>query len=78
MSNLIAASDGAQGAMIVFVLLTVFWFLPIYVAGRMTSGKHQGWAIGIVLGLLLGWIGVLIALLMPYKPEESRRRRPYR
>jgi hypothetical protein len=46
------------------VVLLIVLVLPIYVGYRV--GKVRGQAVlGLVLGFMLSWLGVLIVLLMP-------------
>lgn len=49
--------------MAVLVFLAVIWIVPIVLANKITSSKGRGNA-GFVLGLFLGWLGVLIAVCL--------------
>lgn len=58
--------------MIIWILLVVILLgLPMFIADSILQKKGYGWAIGTFLGFFLGWIGVIIALVMPYKPKDS-------
>ena len=52
------------------VFLVLLWVLPIYVGDRMGRGRGQT-ALGVVLGVLLGWIGVLVLLLVNRRPAPA-------
>ena len=59
-----------MGATIMAVLLISFlWGVPMYVADTILAKKNYTNMTGFLLGFLLGWVGVLIALVMPFKPE---------
>ena len=59
-----------MGATIMAVLLISFlWGVPMYVADTILEKKNYTNMTGFLLGFLLGWVGVLIALVMPFKPE---------
>jgi len=55
--------------------LAMFWILlwgvPMAVADSVLSKKNYNNLTGFLLGFLLGWLGVLIALMMPYKPNVN-------
>jgi hypothetical protein len=59
-------SSGGGGAGLVGVLLfaIVLSLIPIFVAYRIADRSGQSKGLAIVLGILLGWIGVLIVYLM--------------
>jgi hypothetical protein len=63
MTGLIASSAGGL-LLFVLVLVAVFWVMPVYLAARITSNRGRGTTAGVVLGIFLGWIGVLIALML--------------
>jgi Zn finger protein HypA/HybF involved in hydrogenase expression len=48
----------------VVLLLVVVWVIPIFVAARVTIGKGRGPTTGVLLGVFLGWIGVVIAVCL--------------
>ena len=54
----------AGGILALLVLAGLAWILPIFVAASITQGKGRGQGTGILLGILLGWLGVLIAALL--------------
>jgi hypothetical protein len=58
----------------VLILILVVAVLPIFVAYKITSGKGRGGGLGILLGVLLGWIGVIITLFLSNKREEAEVR----
>jgi drug/metabolite transporter (DMT)-like permease len=51
------------------VVVSVFSFVPIYVANRLgeARGRRGQW----IWGVVLGWIGVLVVLLRPTKDAPS-------
>jgi hypothetical protein len=49
------------------LFVAVFWVSPVFVARRMLMDKGYTSGQGIALGLLLGWIGVLIAAILRRK-----------
>ena len=53
---------------LLLLMILAFWIAPVIVGAQIGNGKgHQ--ALGLVLGLLLGWIGVIIiALVRPVRP----------
>lgn len=50
--------------MLILLFVFALWILPVWVAAQVTSGRGRGTAAGVILGMFLGWIGVLIALLL--------------
>jgi hypothetical protein len=62
-SGLLASSAGGL-ILLVLVFIAVFWILPVYLAAQITSNRGRGTVAGVLLGLFLGWIGVLIALML--------------
>ncbi|RLB40887.1 MAG: hypothetical protein DRH30_07870 [Deltaproteobacteria bacterium] len=59
-----------------FIGVLIVWFIvPIFVCASLTRSKGVGDGLGVVLGLFLGWLGVLLCLFIPYKPIEYGRRR---
>ncbi|MDX6510838.1 MAG: hypothetical protein QOE36_342 [Gaiellaceae bacterium] len=47
------------------LILVLLWVLvPVVIASRITAGNGRGGAIGFVLGLALGWVGVAVAALL--------------
>ncbi len=57
------------GVMIFMVL--IFWVAPIFVAGSL--GRTRGrYLLGFVLGIVLGWIGVIIIAVL--EPTSEIRR----
>lgn len=58
------ASSAGGAILLVLLVIAVLWFLPVYVAARVTSNRGRGTVAGVLLGLFLGWIGVLIALML--------------
>ena len=57
-----------MGAAVGFVLIIVWFVLPIYVGYKLGPRKGRaGWA----WGLLLGWIGVLVLWLFSDKRPPS-------
>ena len=58
--------------MIVFLIALILWITPMFVADNVLGNKNYNNLTGFVLGFLLGWIGVLIALMMPFKPKDEK------
>lgn len=55
--------------MAVLLVLAVFCFgIPIWIARRTVRSKGGDPLTGTLLGLFLSWLGVIVALLMPYRP----------
>jgi hypothetical protein len=53
--------------MVVIVVLfavALLWIVPVYFAAKITDTRGRGTASGVLLGLFLGWIGVLVAVLL--------------
>lgn len=60
---------------LVLLELLIFWVAPWVIGGLVGSRKGHV-ALGIVLGVLLGWIGVIIiAFVRPTQAELVRRER---
>lgn len=55
--------DEGASALGTFVLIGVLWIVPIFVATNVWTRKGGGGGAGLLMGLCLGWIGVLIAAL---------------
>jgi hypothetical protein len=46
----------------IWVLIVIFWVVPIFVAIKMGKPKgREGW----LYGILLGWLGVLLLAVLP-------------
>jgi hypothetical protein len=60
----ILASAAGGLVLVVLIVIALFWILPVYLAARITSNRNRGTVAGVLLGLFLGWIGVLIALML--------------
>ena len=54
-------------------LILIFWVVPIGVAG-MVGGNKGRRGLGYLLGLFLGWIGVVIIAFMPITHEKLVQR----
>ena len=52
------------------LLLPFIWIVCGAASGYCTEEKQGGRCLGWVLGFALGPVGLIIALLMPYKPKE--------
>jgi hypothetical protein len=50
--------------------LVLFWIAAIVVAGLIGSSKNKA-GTGVALGLLLGWIGVIIAACLSADPPPA-------
>jgi hypothetical protein len=60
-----------MAALIIFlVAASLFWILPTYIAvqqGNSKGRRGQGWT----FGLLLGWIGVIVMLMLPRRTPTA-------
>jgi hypothetical protein len=65
---------GSTGGLDVAVLVVILWVLPVFVGYRIHVSKERDSPL--VLSLLLGWLGVLIAVTLPPagKPMPVLRR----
>jgi hypothetical protein len=54
---------GSTGGLDVAVLVVILWVLPVFVGYRIHVSKERDSPL--VLSLLLGWLGVLIAVTLP-------------
>jgi hypothetical protein len=54
------------------LLILIFWVVPIGIAG-MVGGNKGRRGLGYLLGLLLGWIGVIVMLFVPKTHEQEVR-----
>lgn len=60
---------GVSGAFGVFILFALLWAAaPAVIGGVIASGRGQSVGIAVLLGIVLGWIGLLIVVLT-FKPE---------
>ena len=59
---IVASSGGA--VFVILIVLALLWIAPIFVGGKITAGKGRGRMPGVLLGVFLGWIGVLIAAML--------------
>ena len=59
---IVASSGGA--VFVILIVLALLWIAPIFVGGKITAGKGRGQLPGVLLGVFLGWIGVLIAAML--------------
>ncbi len=56
------------------IVATFVLWVAIVVGAVWVSGRKKGLALwGWVLGILLGWIGVIIMMVIPPSPESQRR-----
>ena len=56
---------GIVGIIIWVVAVILFWIVPIILTYRTMVSKGNSGALGIVLGVVLGGSGCIIALVMP-------------
>ncbi len=56
---------------LLFILL-LLWILPVWVSVHLGNQKGHSLA-GWLLGLFLGWIGVIIMVVISPSPEAQRR-----
>jgi len=49
------------------------WLAPIVIAALITESRGRGALVGLLLGLVLSWLGVVIALLLGEAFEVSPR-----
>ena len=73
--------SGREGEVVAFIaLVLVLSIAPIIVAARLAERRGRSVWFGIVLAVLLGWIGVLVVLIsgrrneVPVKVASTRRR----
>jgi hypothetical protein len=63
------------------IVFLVGWFAPIVIAALITESRGRGALIGVLLGLVLSWLGVVIALLLdeafPRGPARLYRECPH-
>ena len=52
------------GLLLIVIVVGGLWIAPILFAKNITLGKGRGGTTGILLGVFLGWLGVLIASLL--------------
>jgi hypothetical protein len=65
------SSSGAFGAFLLFALL---WAAtPAVIAGAVASSRQQSVGLAVVLGILLGWIGLVIVLFLKPGAVEAAR-----
>lgn len=58
--------------MIILFFAAVMAIIPAFIAENLWTRKGGASPLGFLLGLLLGWIGVLIAALAsPNKPDQG-------
>jgi hypothetical protein len=55
------------------IALLVGWLAPIVIAALITESRGRGALVGLLLGLILSWLGVVIALLLGEALEASPR-----
>lgn len=55
------------------LVIVVLFVLPALLGAILARHKTGGMIVGAVMGFLLSWLGVLVALLMPYRPRHRRR-----
>lgn len=59
--------------LVVAVFSILLWILPI-VVGSLVGNRKGRLALGLVLAILLGWIGVIIIAVVPPSRAERLRR----
>lgn len=58
-------------AVVMILMVLVFWVAPIWIAASL--GKSRGrYLLGFVLGIALGWIGVIIIAILEPTAEFRR------
>jgi hypothetical protein len=58
-------------------MFTLLFIVPIFVAFSLWTKKGGTPAVGIVLGVFLGWVGVIVAYFAtPTNPKPGPRDRP--
>ena len=65
------ATDGGIGFTSVVVFFVVLWLACGLIARRIVRSRGGSGAGGFLLGFLVGPVGVIVALLMPYKPTSG-------
>jgi len=57
-------ADDTTGILIFVLAVLALVVVPMFVAVEVTAKKGRGGGLGLLLGLILGWIGVIIALVL--------------
>ena len=52
------------GIMPMVVWAVVGWLLPAVLGGVLAVRRRRAWALGVVIGAVFSWIGVLVLLFM--------------
>lgn len=52
------------------VIVGVLYVAPVFIAARTAESKGYRRSTGVLLGLVLSWLGALIVALMPYVPAD--------
>jgi hypothetical protein len=47
-----------------FFLLSALWIAPMIVGGYQASGRGRHRFVGVAAGLVLGWVGVVLLILV--------------
>lgn len=55
---------------ILIVLAVLSYIICIYLSSAINEEKGFDGFEGAILGFLLGWLGLIIVVLRPYKPQE--------
>ena len=73
--GLAAILTGGNPLGVVLILAAVIgiWIMPVIVGHRLMKGKGRSGGAGIALGILLGWIGVLIVACLSTDPAHALR-----
>ncbi|NMP25033.1 zinc ribbon domain-containing protein [Sulfobacillus harzensis] len=57
---------------LIILLALAFWVAPIVVAGNIGAHKGRG-GIGVLLGIVFGWIGAIIIAMINPTPDALRQ-----
>jgi hypothetical protein len=63
---------GVSAALLGLFIVLFMWIAPIWISVHLGNAKGQP-LLGWLLGLVLGWIGVIIMLIVPPSLEAQRR-----
>ena len=66
------SGNGTIGALALYLLLA--WLVSAAGGGWLTERKGYGERLGLILGLILSVAGLVIALLLPGRPNSKWRR----
>jgi hypothetical protein len=63
--------DMGPGLFIWAAVTAFVWLAPAVVGAVLVERRQRSWFLGFVAGLLLSWIGVVLAVLLAGPPREE-------